>query len=212
LKKLQDDFYQGRAAFRAYEKEARKIRDERRAKEQAEYVLKKKLAAASERMEAASQPAFASEIMSCEGLIAYFDPSSAEAAKKAKLAATPRELAAKATREAAAYEGKKPVKLLVREEEKYFVGTGGKKGKKGRKAAPAPVATEEKEEVAPTIGKINLNIGLLEELSRVDVFVPSSRDEVPKVLEILHEKLQWYKDNQDRVTKEVCIFHAGFWG
>ncbi|KAI5819232.1 hypothetical protein BZA77DRAFT_259648 [Pyronema omphalodes] len=201
LKKLQDDYYQSRTAYRAYEKEARKIREERRAKEQAEYLLKKKLAAASERMEAASQPAFASEIMSCEGLIAYFDPSSAEAAKKAKLAATPRDLAAKATREVGAYQGKKPVKVLVREEEQYFVGTGGKNGKKGRKAAPAPVVTEEKEDSAAN-GKINLNLGLLEELSRVDVFVPSSRDEVPKVLEILHEKLQWYKDNQDRVTKE----------
>ncbi|KAA8897459.1 hypothetical protein FN846DRAFT_783259 [Sphaerosporella brunnea] len=195
LKKLQDDYYQARNAHRAYEREARKIREERRQKEQAEYHLAKKRAAAAEKLEAASQPAFASEIITCEGLIAFFDPSSAEAARKEKLAAAPRELAAKASREVKPIEGKK----LVKEEEDYFVGTGGKK-KKGKKSKSAP--TEETAEAPAAAGKINLNVGLLEQLAQIDVPAPSSQAEVPQVLEKLREKLQNYKDNQDRVTKE----------
>ncbi|KAF8251348.1 hypothetical protein K440DRAFT_82631 [Wilcoxina mikolae CBS 423.85] len=201
MKAIQDDFYQNRQAFRAYEREARKIRDERRAKEQAEYQLQKKRAIAAERMEAASQPAFASEIITCESLIAFFDPSSAEAAKKAKLAAAPRELAAKASTEARPYEGKKKVTVLVKEEEDYFAGNGGKK-KKGKKGRGAASAAEEAAETPAAAGRIDLNLGVLEELSKVDVQVPSSREEVPRVLENLRQKLQNYKDNQDKVTKE----------
>jgi len=202
MKAVQDEFHQSRLEFRAYEREARRIRDERRAQEQAEYHLQKKRAIAAERMEAASRPAFASEIITCESLIAFFDPSSAEAAKQAKQDA-PRELAAKASTEARPYEGKKKVKELVKEEEDYFVGGGGKKkkGKKGRGAA----AAEEAAETHATNKRFDLNLGVLEELNKVDVPVPSNREEVPRVLESLRQKLQHYKDNQDRVTKEVSM-------
>jgi predicted RNase H-like nuclease (RuvC/YqgF family) len=195
LKELQDEYYQARNAYRQYEREARKIREERRAKEQAEYKLAKKRAEAAEKLEAASQPAFASQIITCEGLIAFFDPSSAEAARKEKLAAAPRELAAKPTREVKPLGGK----VLVKEEEDYFVGTGGKK-KKGKKPRTTP--TEDETPAAPA--KFNLNVGLLEQLAQIDVIAPSSQSVLPQVLEKLREKLQYYKDNQDRVTKEVC--------
>jgi DNA uptake protein ComE-like DNA-binding protein len=160
--------------------------------------LAKKRAAAAEKLEAASQPAFASQIITCEGLIAFFDPSSAEAARKEKLAAAPRELAAKPTREVKPLEGK----VLVKEEEDYFVGTGGKK-KKGKKFRNTTSPTEDESSSTAT-AKFNLNVGLLEQLAQIDVIAPSSQAEVPQVLEKLREKLQYYKDNQDRVTKEVC--------
>ena len=200
MKQIQDEYYQNLNAFYAYEKEAKKIRDERRQKERAEYELQKKRAYAAERMETASQPAFTSEIITCESLIAFFDPSSVEAARKAKQAVAPRDLAARPTREVS-----KPTegRILKKQEEDYFVGTGGKK--KGKKNRPAPAAAAEEAPAAAVSGKINLNIGILEELAKVDVPAPASRDDYPKVLEKLREKLQHYKDNQDRVTKEVCV-------
>jgi len=194
VKQVQDEYYQSLNAFYTYEKEARRIRDERRQKVRAEYEFQKKRAYAAERMETASQPAFTSEIITCESLVAFFDPSSVEAARKAKQAVAPRDLAARPTREVS-----KPTegRVLKKQEEDYFVGTGGKK--KGKKNRSAPVAAEE----APAAsGKINLNIGILEELAKVDVPAPASRDDYPKVLEKLRERLQHYKDNQDRVTKE----------
>ena len=193
IRAIRDDFRQARDNYRAYEREARRIRDARRAQEQAEYVLQKKRALAAQRMEAASQPAFAAEIITCEKLIAFFDPPSAEAARNARLAVAPRELAAKAVTDARQFESKKPMKVLEKKgEEDFFVGGGGKK-KKGKKP---------REDVAET-SKIDLNLGVLEELARIDVPVPSSREELPGVLEKLRRKLQHYKHNQDKVTKEV---------
>ena len=128
-----------------------------------------------------------------EKLIAFFDPSSAEAARNARLAVAPRELAAKAITDTRQFESKKPMKVLERKgDDDFFVGSGGKK-KKGKKP---------REDVAET-SKIDLKLGVLEELARIDVPVPSSREEVPGVLDALRGKLQHYKDNQDKVTKGV---------
>lgn len=120
--------------------------------------------------------------------------------RKAKQTSTPSALAATAQRtvDDSQLKGKK----LVKEEEEYFVGKP-KKGKKGRKgAAPA----EEKAEESPaSSGKWSLNIGVLEQLSAVGVNTPGSQAEVPATLEELRKKLQWYKDNQERVTQEVKL-------
>lgn len=153
--------------------------------------------------EEASEKAYSAEIITCEGLIGFFDPSSAEAARKAKLAAEPRALAAQPTRaiDNSQLTGTKLVKKDDREED-YFVGTGGKKkGKKGRKE-PASSAAEPAS-AESTGGKFNLNVGILEELAKIDVDTPMSRDDVPKTLEKLREKLAWYKENQETKTKEV---------
>lgn len=155
----------------------------------------------SETTEEASEKAYASEILTCEGLIGFFDPSSAEAARKAKLESGPRALAAQPTRivEAAAPTGTKLAKKEDRGED-YFAGPGKKKGKKGRKEAtnPAPESAE-----AAAGGKFSLSIGVLEELAKIDVETPGSKDDVPKTLEKLREKLAWFKEHQEIKTKEV---------
>jgi hypothetical protein len=129
----------------------------------------------------------------------FFDPSSAEATRKSKNATAPRELAAKAVSDVKPFEGKQG-KALVKVEEDYFVGTGGKKKGKKNRAAPA----EEKSEATPAAPtKINLNVGVLGELAKVDVPTPTSAADMPRVLEKLREKLHYYKNNQDRATQAV---------
>lgn len=163
----------------------------------------------SEPTEEASEKAYTSEILTCEGLIGFFDPSSAEAARKAKLVAEPRALAAQPTRAADADATKlvAGVKLskLVKKEEDYFIGGGGKKkGKKGRKEDVLPGSeTVAVPEAPSSSGKFNLNVGILEELAKIDVDTPMGKDDVPKTLEKLREKLAWYKEHQEIKTKEV---------
>lgn len=156
----------------------------------------------SEPIEEASEKAYTSEILTCEGLIGFFDPSSAEAARKAKLVAEPRALAAQSTR---AVTQPPPGTKLVKKEEDYFIGSGGKKkGKKGRKEAVSPGSEAAVVSEAPSSsGKFNLNVGILEELSKIDVDTPMGKDDVPKTLEKLREKLAWYKEHQEIKTKEV---------
>lgn len=125
--------------------------------------------------------------------------------------AEPRALAAQSTRavDATKLVGTK----LVKKEEDYFIGGGGKKkGKKGRKEAVSPGAEAAPASEAPSSsGKFNLNVGILEELAKVDVDTPMGKDDVPKTLEKLREKLAWYKKHQEIKTKEVSDITIPDW-
>jgi len=161
----------------------------------------------------------------------YFDPSSAEAARKAKLISGPRALAAQPTRSVddSAPSGKKLTKKDDRGED-YFIGKP-KKGKKGRKNAGATSASPEspatpaesesgdvdllggvvqgstKADILPPAkhesGKINLPGGVVQELIKADILPPANKEDIQRVLKELRNKLAWYKDNQDQKTKEV---------
>jgi hypothetical protein len=188
-KDIQDAYHQQLRAWKSYDFEARKIRNEKRKVEQMQYVAGKRKEAASKRLEEASTPAYGDEIIATEGLIRHFDPS----ALPPKEATAASKFAASAQRTVAESEIKGTrISKKDTEEESYMAGTGGKKGKKGKKAAPT---------------KFNLNIGIIEELAKVGVDPPSSQEEVPATVEKLNEKLAHWKGDQDRKTKEVSLLH-----
>ena len=189
LKDYKDDYYSRKRAFADYDYQARKIRQEKRKKEQEEYVANKRKETASKRLEEASSPAYMDEIIAAEGLIRYFDPS----ALPAKETAAASKFAASAQR-TVDDAGLKGTRISKKDnlEESYFVGTGGKKGKKGKKA---PAASAD--------SKFNLSMGVIEELSKVGVNAPSSQADVPATVNKLNEKLAHWKSDQDRQTKEV---------
>jgi hypothetical protein len=119
-KELKDNYFQQLRAFKDYEFQARKIRNEKRRLEQIQYV-------ASKRKETAA----------CEGLIRHFDPSALP--PKETTAASKFAASAQRTVDDSGLKGTRISKKDT-EEESYFAGTGGKKGKKGKKggAAAAP--------------------------------------------------------------------------
>ncbi|KAG0641834.1 hypothetical protein HOY80DRAFT_998950 [Tuber brumale] len=199
IQDLKDDYYSARNAYREYEKEAWRIRREKKAKEDEERW--------SWVTEEASQKAYTSEILTCEGLVGYFDPSSAEAARKAKLLSEPRVLAAQPTRSVGG--GVPSGKKLTRKDDcegggDYFTGKP-KKGKKGKKNTGTTLPNPETSPATPAkpaSGKINLPGGVVQELIKVDILPPSNKEDVQRVLKELRGKLAWYKDNQDQKTKE----------
>ncbi|KAF2739520.1 hypothetical protein EJ04DRAFT_508799 [Polyplosphaeria fusca] len=186
MKQIKDAYFQQKRAYSDYDYQARKARQERRRQEQIEYQTGKRKEAAAKRLEEASAPAYQDEILACEGLIRYFDPS----ALPAKETTTESKFAASAQRtvDDSGFKGTR-VSKKDQEEENYFMGGGGKKGKKGKKAA-APAE------------KFNLSIGVIEELAKVSVDAPSSQADVPATVEKLKEKMAHWKDDQDRKTKE----------
>lgn len=193
-KELKDAYYQQKRAFQNYEFEARKIRNEKRKQEQLQYVAGKRKAAASQRLEEASAPAYQDEIFATEGLIRHFDPSALpakETASAGKFAASTQR-----TVDGSAFKGTR-VSKKDEDEENYFIGGGGKKGKKGKKGGAAEA-------------KFNLNMGIIEELAKVGLDAPASQADVPATVEKLQEKLKFWKSDQDRKTKEVShnIFPA----
>ena len=199
MREIKDQYHKARMAYRDYEQEQYRQRQERMKAERDAYNKEKRRKIADKKLEEASEPAYLDEILTAEGLIRYFDPSSPEAA--AKSLRGPSGFAAEAQRSVDTNSEIKGMKVSKKEdrEENYFMGTGGKKGKKGKKgsaaASPAPGT--------PTEGKFNLSIGIIEELAKVNIEPPMSQAGVPAVVEKLKEKRDQWKKDQDQKTKDV---------
>ena len=203
LKEIRDTHYKAKQAYREYEQEQYRQRQEKQRAEREAYNKEKRRKIADKKLEEASEPAYIDEILTAEGLIRYFDPSSPEAAKSLR---GPSGFAAEPQRSVDLNSEFKGMKVAKKEdrEDTYFMGTGGKKGKKGKKGSaagsPAPGT--------PTEGKFNLSIGIIEELAKVGIEPPMSQAGVPAVVEKLKEKREKWKSEQDQKTKEVsCSSH-----
>jgi uncharacterized coiled-coil DUF342 family protein len=186
LKTYRDDHFEKKRAFREYENEAYRIRKDKQRKEQDEYHAGKRRETAQKRLEEASAPAFQDEILTAEGLMRYFDPSSVPA----KEASAPSKYAA-ASQRTVNDEAFKGMKVMKKDEEDFMILGAGKKKKGGKKSGAA------------TAEKFNLNIGVIEDLGKVKVDSPSSQADVPRVVEQLKEKIEQWKADQDKKTQEV---------
>lgn len=199
IREIKDQYYKARTAYREYEQEQTRIRTERAKAERDAFQKERRRKIADKKLEEASEPAYMDEILTAEGLIRYFDPSSPEAAKSLR---GPSGFAAEAQRsvDGSDIKGTRVSKKEDREEN-YFMGTGGKKGRKGKKGtssgSPAPST--------PTEGKFNLTMDVIEQLAKVNVEPPMNQAAVPAVVEQLKEKRDQWKKDQDTKTKEVIF-------
>lgn len=206
VKELKDAYFQQRRAAMEYEKEAKRIRWEKKKAEDDAYHRGKRQEAAKSKLEDASAPAYQDEIRTTQSLLAYFDPSSVskqQASGPGKFAATDfRKVDDSGIKGTA-------LKKKGEDEENYFIGGGGKKkGKKGPRSAPADGVASPVAET--TSSKFNLDLGTIDSLARIGVDPPMSQADVPNVVEKLKEKLSFWKGDQDRKTKEVSfINHFG---
>lgn len=198
MRDIKDKFYKARQAYKEHEQEQYRQRQEKQKAERDQYQKQKRKDIAAKKLEEANEPAFMDEILTAEGLIRYFEPSTSTETKSLR---GPSGFAAEAQRsvESSEFKGTKVTKKQDREDD-YFMGGGGKKGKKGRKGAdtgsPAPST--------PTGGKFNLSIGVIEELAKINVEPPMNQAGVSEVVEKLKKKRDQWKADQDRKTKEVC--------
>ena len=202
MKEIKDQYYKARNAFRDYETEQYRQRQARQREEREAYAKEKRKKIATQKLEEASEPAYMDEILTAEGLIRYFDPSSTEGARPLL---NPSAFAAEAQRSVDPKSEIKGMKIAKKEdrEDDYFVGGGGKKGRKGKKGgstgSPAPGT--------PTEGKFNLSLGVISELAKVGIEPPMNQGAVPAVVEKLKEKRDQWKKDQDSKTKEVYILN-----
>jgi hypothetical protein len=199
IRKIKDTYFQARNAYRDYETEARKQRAEKQKAERESYNKEKRRKIASDKLEEASAPAYQDEILSAEGLIRYFDPSTPVEQKTLR---GPSGFAAEAQRtvDSSSIKGTVLSKKDDRDDT-YFMGGGGKKkgkGRKGQTGSPAPGTPVEG-------GKFNLSIGVIEELGKVGVETPTNQSDVPATIEKLKAKVTQWKADQDKKTKEVSF-------
>jgi uncharacterized coiled-coil DUF342 family protein len=198
VKEIKDKYFQQRRAAADYEKEARRIRDQKRRDENDAYHRGRRQEAAKAKLDEASAPAFQDEIRTAQNLIVFFDPSSAQkqdVAGPGKYAAT-----ASRTVDDSSIKGTRLAKKGDDDGDSYFIGGGGKKKKGNRKQQGATASTSE--------GKFNLDIGTIDSLGRIGVDPPMSQADVPEVVSKLKEKLEFWKSDQKRKTDEVSFKHA----
>jgi len=192
LQKVKDDYYQGKKAFSNYEFQARKIQRERRAAEQAAFEKTKKLERAQKVLDEASDLAYLDEIRRAESLLRFLDPSYKK--ENAPLQA-PSQFTATAQR-TVDDAGIKGMKVVRKEEEDYFMGTGGKKGKKGKKAPAAST---------PPAGKYNCPPSVMEDCAFMGIEPPMAASDVAAVREKVEAKLAHWKADQAAQTERVSL-------
>lgn len=200
VKEIKDRYYQSRRAAVDYEREARRIREEKRRAENDAYHRGRRQETAKAKLDEASAPAYQDELRIANNLLAHFDPSSAskqEVAGPGKFAAT-----ASRTVDESGFKGTRLPKKGEEEESSYFVGGKGKKNKRSRGQASGAASP------APEGGKFNLDIGTIDSLGRIGVDPPMSQGDVPAVAEKLKEKIAFWKGDQDRKTKDVRFPHC----
>lgn len=204
MKTIKDDYYGQKKAYHEYEQELKKARQEKWKAENEVYANEKRKKVAAEKLEEASQPAYLDEIMTANGLIHFFDPSSIPETKPLR---GPSGYAAESQRTIDNSDIKGTV--LSKKDDRddtYFAGTGGKKGKKGKKS-PNSTTTANNTEA----GKFNLTMGVIEQLTKVNVDAPTKQSDIPEVVEKLKAKVAKWEIDSEAKTKEVIFqYHPSF--
>lgn len=190
IKKIKDDYYQQSRAVQKYEYESRQRARERKKAENEKYHQEKKKERAQQMLAEASDKAYLDEIRRAESLLRFFDPS--YTSEKAPLQA-PSQFTASAQRTVDDSD-LKGMKVVKKDEEDYFAGTGGKKGKKGKNAKKA-------ESPAPGAGKYNLPPSVIDDCSAIKVEPPMSAADIPAAVTAVKEKLDFWKKDQEAQTQ-----------
>ena len=194
IRDIKDTYFQNKKAYKEHEDLMWQQRRDKQKAERDAFEKEKRKRIADETLQRASDRAYMDEIRITESLLAFFDPSS----RTSDSSKEPSKFAAEAQR-TVDESGLKGMKVMKKEEEDFFVGSGGKKKGKGKKTTGDGASTTAKS------GKFNLDPGTIEGLSGLGIDPPTSQGEVPAVIEKLREKLDFFKKDQDRKTKEVCM-------
>ncbi|KAL3445296.1 hypothetical protein BJX65DRAFT_147721 [Aspergillus insuetus] len=200
IREVKDNYYKARKAYKEWEDEAWKIRREKQKAQRDAFEREKKRKIADKKLEEASRPAYTDEIIIAQGLIRHFNPVYDFASlglddKKGPSSAFRAEIGRTVDDS-----GIKGMKVLKKEEDDYFVGTGGKKGKKGKKGSangsPAPST--------PAETKFNMNVGIIEDFAKVKIDPPMNQSDVPAVVEKLAAKItEWKKDQASKTEENI---------
>jgi hypothetical protein len=198
IRKLKDDYYNAGRAVQKYEYEARQKARERKELEKQAFEKEKKKERAQRVLDEASDKAYLDEIRRAESLLRFLDPS--YQAEKTPLQ-TPSQFQAQAQR-TVDDSGLKGMKVVRKEEEDYFKGTGGKKGKKGRKAA---AGGDSGASTPPASTKYSCPPSVLEDCTFLTIDPPMSAADIPSVREKVKAKLDFWKSDQDAQTQRVSL-------
>ncbi|KAJ7228653.1 hypothetical protein GGX14DRAFT_509302 [Mycena pura] len=181
--------------------EDRARRAERLRAQRAEEELQKKKERAARIREEAEMPAFQGQIEDCQTLVDYFSGKTSGTVKlnsaplmmKADVAGVPKLDIRKVEAPPEGVVARK--KKGEQEEDAYFIGSKGKgKGKK------APPKAADSDSTPPS--QLNVPFATLSALLALSIPPPAAHADVPRVIQDLKTKKEWFEANQTRVTAE----------
>ncbi|BFZ55139.1 multicopy suppressor of BFA (Brefeldin A) [Savitreella phatthalungensis] len=197
LKQLKDNYYTQKKQAYEYSREQRQKRFDSIKQQREQEEKQKRLDAAKEKLDAAKEPAYALQILTCQNLIRYFDPSagpnassggSADEQSTFARSFTGGKTLEKRTVEAAP-EGVALASKKDRQDEVAYFAGGKSKKNKGQKSSSAA-----------TDSKFNLSLGTIQDLGLVGVSPPMNATDVPRATTDLKTRLQWFKDHEAEET------------
>lgn len=201
LHQTKNEHYAAVRAFQDAVKAENAARIEAEKAQKQAYEKERKLKDAQEKLEAASQPAFAVQRDTAENLLLQFDPTY-------KRETRPLTVGGVAVKSAASSKPQREIKnddlgqLIKRTEDVLFVGDATKGKKKAARGMRGAANNGASNNTSNNDDKLRLNLGIVEDLSFLNIPIPTKKDEVSETIQQLKTKLQYYKDNEERVTKE----------
>jgi len=226
IKKIKDDYYHNKKQFYEQQKQSSQAKWEKRQAEREAYQATKVRGQREAALEEASTPAYTDEILTGQGLIQYFDPSSTISNNTTPV---PGKFAVTTIRtvDPTDFQGMTKLASKKTDAEDYFVGaTKSKKHKSQHRhhqqnlvsssgtstpsAGPVPGQNTDSNTATVSVSasphhgeKFHLSLGVLEQLAKLELNAPASKSEVPSLVEELKKKVEFWKGDQDRKTKEV---------
>ncbi|EEB05318.1 mRNP complex [Schizosaccharomyces japonicus yFS275] len=191
-KAMQREYDTAFRAWRDHERQQRAKRQEQIRQEREAREMQRRQATAQKKLEQASIPAFTEEILTCENLIKFLHGTPSEKKEQAASASTssnlrPRNLAPRAVEPIV---GGTVLNKSANDIDDVFSGLK----KKTKKAS--------KSNNSSSSDKLNLSLGTLQEFSFVGVEAPLNKSQNEKAVADLKAKIAYFKENQERVTKE----------
>lgn len=184
IRKLKDEFYGGLRAFNEHIKAEQAARIEREKSEKKAAERSKKLEEAENKLEAAKAPAFAVHVETAKNLLAYFDPEYKKDTAVTSLLSSNDSLNTRRT--ARSVDLPEGAKVMAKKDEGLVVGNPKKNKNKKSKDD----------------GKLKLNLSIIDDLSLLNVPIPTSKEDVPNTISKIKEKIVFYEENEERVTSE----------
>lgn len=177
-KELRDTYYSKKNAYDDFVRQEQKRKQEQYKAEKKARESEKRKRFAAEKLEEAATPAYATEINTAENLISFFN--------RGEKPLPPGTVSANAISGPATTSAPEGMKVFKREEEPLF----------------APVKKNTKKKTAANQDKLVMGYDILEDLGKLKISPPLNKEGVPTVVKELEDKIKWYKENQDRQTKE----------
>lgn len=186
MDKAREEFNTKQTAFRQQAIERKKQREQEEKERKASAEKAKKMAAAEAKLEAAKQPAFGAQIAKAEALLAFFDPSYKGSTSKTASSEAGLTSSRAASRQVEAL----PENATVL-------------AKNGPEVVPSRKERKRKSNSPkPDDGKLRLDVGIIGDLAALNIALPGGADDVEETKKSLLEKIEYYKQNDARVTKE----------